>query len=160
MGVLVAAILITILAPVLYNIATARTAGYLFNGRYTLPIAAGIVILGARLAPRPKAAWLGPVRVVTATVVVANILAFVWVLRRYMVGANGPLNPFAHVAGAWSPPIPAVLLVAFFVIVEICTVGWWWAVATEVGDRFLMGELDEFTAVANVHSKHRHSKSS
>jgi Predicted membrane protein (DUF2142) len=126
---------VTVAAPVLYNVATARTSGYLFNGRYTLPIAVGVAVVASALAPVSVRGWLRGVGVLTVLIALANVVAFAWVLRRYMVGEDGPSNPFAHVAGHWSPPIPLVALVLLFAAIEAVTMLWLWSVAKEIHAR-------------------------
>ncbi len=132
MCAVVVAATVTVAAPVLYNVATARTSGYLFNGRYTLPVAVGVAVVGSMLAPESIRRWLRGVGVLLVFVALANVAAFAWVLRRYMVGEDGPSNPFAHVAGHWSPPIPLVVLVLLFVVIEAATMLWLWTVAKEI----------------------------
>ncbi len=134
LSAVVATAAITVAAPVLYNVATARTSGYLFNGRYTLPIAVGVAVVGSTLVPVSTRAWLRGVGIVTFFVALANVVAFVWVLRRYMVGEDGPSNPFAHVAGYWNPPIPFWVLVLLFVAIDVATMLWLWSVAKEIDE--------------------------
>jgi hypothetical protein len=112
---------LTVLVPVALESAQARSFGYIWQGRYTLPVAAGIPLLGAAMA-RDTLRRLGGrlVVVLVGLLVTAHFLAFVWALRRYAVGINGWFDDDL----VWQPPVPAVALVVAFAA-TLVAYGWW-----------------------------------
>jgi hypothetical protein len=112
---------LTVLVPVVLESAQARSFGYIWQGRYTLPLAAGIPLLAAAMA-RDTLARIGGrlVAILVGLLVTAHFLAFVWALRRYAVGINGWFDSDIR----WQPPIPAVVLVAAFAA-TLVAYGWW-----------------------------------
>ena len=87
-------IALAFVVPVVIETARASANNLVWHGRYTLPFAVGIPILGGyalrevegtRFAMSRVAWWLG------VGFVVAQSLAFVEALRRYTVGVNGPV---------------------------------------------------------------------
>lgn len=106
-------IALAFVVPVVIETARASANNLVWHGRYTLPFAVGIPILGGyalrqvegtRLAISRVAWWLG------VGFVAAQALAFAEALRRYTVGINGPVF-FFWSPTAWSPPLPSWLLV-------------------------------------------------
>lgn len=113
---LVAVAATAIVASVGIDSSHARNVGLAWQGGYLLPFAGGLPLLATACFPRP---W----RPGAAGALLAALLAFAEVacifqaLRRYAVGASGPLN----LAGGWSPPggvslvlVGAVLAAAAF----------------------------------------------
>jgi hypothetical protein len=110
--------LLTWLLPIAFETRDAHNAGYFWQGRYTLPLAVGVPILAAfgsaesgriRRVASGRVLWcLG------VALGVSQVLAFGQAIRRYAVGAHGPNNFFTDTA--WSPPIPAALLLIGFAI--------------------------------------------
>jgi len=110
--------LLVVVMPVAIETADARSIGFGWQGRYGLPLAAGIPILASYLAGD---ALLGLGRRLWALIAgvlgIAHVAAFAWALHRYMVGVDGSFFPSS---AKWSPPVPAlVLLVAFAATVGI-----------------------------------------
>ncbi len=95
------------LVPVVLEFRAARSVGIFWQGRYTLPLACGLIAmvaivvgerLGARhMSHRVRVAFVG-------VFVTAQFAAFYWNLRRYTVGVGGAILPW-HTA--WSPPLTA-----------------------------------------------------
>ena len=115
--VILALIVAVLVTPIVLDTISARTTGFEWQGRYTLPLAVGIPILAAyalgndeRLT-RPTTLRL-TAGVITLALVAEQIHVFVWNLHRYMVGVNGPLD---FLSGSWQPPAPPGLLIAAFV---------------------------------------------
>ncbi|MHB8682124.1 MAG: DUF2142 domain-containing protein [Acidimicrobiales bacterium] len=106
---------LTVVIPVALESSQAAKVGFIWQGRYTLPLAVGIPLLAAALVPDDLAARLGSrtVRLLAGTVVVAQGAMFFAALRRYAVGTQGRIDFFA---GSWRPPGGAVLVTAVFVL--------------------------------------------
>jgi Predicted membrane protein (DUF2142) len=119
---LIAAILLTIVVPIAAEVPAANTFGFAWQGRYTLPLAVGVPILGgaaagvgATLGPRAAlrlTAWLA------ALLGVAHFAAFWWMLLRYQVGVGRGLNPLE---GSWHPPGGSLLIL---VVYAVGLLGW------------------------------------
>jgi hypothetical protein len=117
---------IAYLVPVAIETWRASANNLVWHGRYTLPFAVGIPLLGGfawrdlertKLALHRVALWLG------AGFVVAQVLAFSEALRRYTVGINGRIL-FFWSSTPWSPPVPSWMLVAGYVVVIAALTGW------------------------------------
>jgi hypothetical protein len=108
--------LATIVAPLL-QLPTVVTAGLAWQGRYALPLAAGIPILaayGLSSAGAELAAVLRRLGTVLAVLLgVALVTAFYFAARRYAVGLDGPITFLGH--EDWQPPLPIALLLLTFV---------------------------------------------
>jgi hypothetical protein len=122
------------LVPVGIETWRASANNLVWHGRYTLPFAVGIPLLGGyawqrleggQLAIRRVATWLA------AGFVVAQLLAFAEALRRYTVGINGPIF-FFWSSEAWTPPVPSALLVVGYLVL-MAGLAWW--VLRSVWDR-------------------------
>lgn len=101
-----------VVVPFVLEDLNVRTIGFQWQGRYTLPLAVGVPIVACSTMTGRR--WsLRADRVariaIGVAVVVAQSAAFVQLLRRFSVGANGPLWFFDRVA--WRPPVPALALV-------------------------------------------------
>lgn len=107
--------------PVIYTVSHAHTYGDIVQGRYLLPGAIGVILISAALAGKNLKSSLPIATTVLASVAVANIFAFTWVLRQYIRG-EGQLNAVSHMHELWLPPIPAKLLVCVFALVNIAIV--------------------------------------
>ncbi len=122
---LLAATAATVILPVIIEVAGAGEAGLIWQGRYSLPLAVGVPLLaGIGVASSTRSldvsrrlAW-----VIAVALAVAQSLAFTQALRRYAVGADGPLWFFS--SARWEPPVPALLLVGGYVVV-IAAAMWW-----------------------------------
>ena len=96
---------------------TIRQLGFMWQGRYTLPLLMGVPISAALVAARAwptgkisqRAVWLGG-----SLIWVGLCLAFFQTERRYMVGAAGPLRIWS--SSSWSPHLPVLLLLLVFAL--------------------------------------------
>jgi hypothetical protein len=114
---LIGAIVLTIVVPTTAEVPGANTFGFAWQGRYTLPLAVGVPILGAlaaavggALAPQAAVrltAWLA------LLLGVAHFSAFWWMLLRYQVGVGHGLNP---VQGSWHPPGGSLLVLFAYAV--------------------------------------------
>ena len=95
----------TLLFPIAFETALANRLGYIWQGRYSIPTAVGLVIIGSsswlrRLSARVVQVLLGAVAVVE--------VATLWTaLRRYTVGTNGS---WFLIDARWDPPLPPFVL--------------------------------------------------
>jgi hypothetical protein len=105
--------------PVALESSRAREIGFVWLGRYTLPLAAGLPILAARLgAPVLRAAGRRLTPLFVAALAVAHLLAFVWALKRYTHGFGfGAPDP-------WAPPGSTPVLILVFAVAS-AAYGWW-----------------------------------
>jgi hypothetical protein len=110
----IAALVVVWLAlPLIINGFTNSRAGLTYEGRYSVPIFAGLVFLpmfndGTKLrAPRISQGEL--VKAVLALVVIAEVGAFWQMLRRFSVGANGKIILTGSIS--WQPAIAPMSLV-------------------------------------------------
>jgi hypothetical protein len=106
---------LVVVLPVLLEAWQVREIGFQWQGRYTLPLAVGLPVLAAIALSTDSFAHLAQRRIAVllgAGLALAQTLAFAQALRRYTVGAHGPIFFFAH--AAWEPPIPALLLVVAY----------------------------------------------
>lgn len=97
--------------PVGLQLPGAEDAGLIWQGRYLLPLAAGLPLLCALLLAREQPGLLQLARldaVLVPALLLAHVAALYWVLRRYAVGADGRL---LVTAAPWETPvgIPAVM---------------------------------------------------
>ena len=111
--------LLSLVAPIAAIVLSARGIGLVGQGRYFIPLWAGVAVVAA-LSFRAPTAWVRRgwwlATLLVAAIAVSDAVSFFGGLRRYTVGVHGPLNPLAHVAGGWNPPLPAWSLdAAFFV---------------------------------------------
>jgi hypothetical protein len=96
-----------------------------WQGRYDLPTFVGIIVFSAgsieRRLGRMELRRVMPL--VIAVVAGLQVVEFAGVLRRYVVGTNGPLNPFDWKNG-WHPPhIAALPLLGVGVVVLAASYG-------------------------------------
>ncbi|HWC12828.1 MAG TPA: DUF2142 domain-containing protein [Acidimicrobiales bacterium] len=116
-------VVLTVAVPVVIESAEARRLGFVWQGRYTLPLAVGVPLLAAALG-RDVLARLGSrlVAVLLGLLVTGHFLAFVWALRRHAMGVDGwfgdPLE--------WQPPGSALVVVVAFAAALVAQ-GWWLA---------------------------------
>jgi hypothetical protein len=119
------------------DLVTARHSGLVWQGRYALPVlVAAVMVLGT---PSPTRSDHDPVRwqpVVGAVAVAVWIAGAYQSLRRWSVGANGPLSPLEWERGG-SAIHPMVCLIVFAVAACWC----WWLLFDD--DR---GTFDDWTA--------------
>jgi hypothetical protein len=129
---LLAAAAATVVLPVLVEAFGAREAGYIWQGRYSLPLAVGVPLLaGIGIGGAEAARGLGRrVPMILAVGLAAGqVLAFAQGLRRYAVGADGPVWFFGD--ARWEPPVPSPLLILLYGVVVAVTL--WWIVLEPSG---------------------------
>ena len=126
-AVLLGLVAATIFVPVAIESPTFADARTLtWQGRYTLPLAVGVPILAAgTLSMTRRGRQLATSRlvwVVGILVAGAQFVAFGQNLRRYTVGADGPIGFWSP--AKWTPPLPRLLLLLSFAAVVSAFV-WW-----------------------------------
>ena len=114
--------------PVALEVQGVSAVGFIWQGRYSLPLAIGVPLLAARAidighgvtitAPAQRRIALA----VTATTAVGAGIAFYQALRRYTVGVSGPVLLWDDIR--WQPPLPAWSVVAFGICAHL-VMGWW-----------------------------------
>src|SRR5207249_11692688 len=99
--------------------------GYIWQGRYTLPLAVGVAILAGFALSRELAAAdmfaraTGPIVAALST---AQGLAYLAFAQRFSVGRRGPLN---FVSGShWSPPVPFPVLIVTALAASVAYNAW------------------------------------
>jgi hypothetical protein len=105
----------TVLVPILIEGSQASRVGFIWQGRYTLPLAVGLPLAAALAAglrglvpealTRNLAVWLA------ALVGLAQFGAFAYALLRYQVGIDGGYD---LLAGSWHPPGGSLAVLLFF----------------------------------------------
>jgi hypothetical protein len=129
---LLATCAMAVVVPVIIVTRQAHVDGIVWQGRDSLPLSVGTVILGAALCSRAARSavlerWASIVIVVVISGV--DLLAFYTNLRRYAVGRYGPHFFFLHSQG-WSPPTGQFLTLAVYGIVTtliaLLAVLWIW----------------------------------
>jgi hypothetical protein len=146
---LLAATSATVVLPVIVESAGAHEAGFIWQGRYTLPLAVGVPLIagigvGTSERARDVSRRLG--WVIAGALAVAHALAFAQALRRYAVGADGPLWFFPD--ARWEPPVPSFVLIVGYGLA--ITLAMWWIVLAPSGllQRRDQGAPDEPTVAA------------
>ena len=112
--VLVSMVVLVVAIPVVFNVATAQSRGFVWQGRYGLPLAVGIPLAGMALVDRSGAFSRRTNRLLAFVgigVFLADVAAFAAALRRNTVGIGGPTDPFK---GGWQPPLGAVSVTVWF----------------------------------------------
>ncbi len=123
-GVLVCLVVLTVALPIVFDATNARNLGFVWQGRYMLPLAAGIPIVAAGAVAKGylsdrthrRAAVIFP-----AILVISELALFFDALRRYTVGSRGPFSPFG---GIWHPPFGTVAISLAFVVVLVAYGAW------------------------------------
>ena len=108
----------TIVLPAVADAREGTTVGFVWLGRYTLPLAVGIVLVAAFAVSEGEHGPLDSLFrrcavVVTAVVAACQALTTYWLLRRFMVGLRGSL---LLRNASWRPPLPAVVLLLVAVL--------------------------------------------
>ncbi|MFZ0249667.1 MAG: DUF2142 domain-containing protein [Acidimicrobiales bacterium] len=92
---------VVVLLPIPISLVHARTLGIVWQGRYTLPLSAGVPILASALGNRSSDSSTLWIRLVLfLALALASLLAFLETLRRYAVGNQGP---FDLIGARWHP---------------------------------------------------------
>jgi hypothetical protein len=131
---MVVTLLFTFVVPVAIETARAGNNGLVWHGRYTLPFAVGIPLLGgyalrdvgSKFDLRRIAWWLG------VGFVIAQGFAYAQALRRYTVGSTNKIWYFLD--PSWNPPLPAWLLTFGFLAVIAALALWVFKAAVD-GER-------------------------
>ncbi|MCU1514591.1 MAG: hypothetical protein JWO10_1681 [Microbacteriaceae bacterium] len=125
MAIMIAAAL---LVPALVQGYSVRQTGVIWQGRYGLFLYLGVIIVAGWLLSRSIGARLAFVAW-RVTFVGAGLLwvfgsgAFLFVLVRYVIGFDAPLQRM-FLAPAWQPPLGWLVLVASFTVVSFLFFGW------------------------------------
>ncbi|MEO6126318.1 MAG: DUF2142 domain-containing protein [Ilumatobacteraceae bacterium] len=96
---------VAVIGPIMFEAAFASSVGFIWQGRYSIPTALGLTVLGisSRWASLTERG-----RMIVAAIAAAVQVVTLWVvLQRYTVGAHGS---WRFDRSAWQPPIPALLL--------------------------------------------------
>lgn len=102
---------VMVVGPIAFEVIFASKVGFIWQGRYSIPTAIGLVVLGApehstRMSHRASSLMLGAA--------MAAQVATLWVvLRRYTGGAHGS---WWFIGAAWNPPVPPLLVVLVNVV--------------------------------------------
>ncbi|HET7489808.1 MAG TPA: DUF2142 domain-containing protein [Acidimicrobiales bacterium] len=106
-----------ILVSVPFEVLEAHRIGLFWQGRYTLPLAAGVPIVALARVPadRLRAVRRSWARLAAALVLVtAHLVAMNYGIRRFAVGTTGPRLFFSR--PAWSPPLPHWVLATAYAV--------------------------------------------
>jgi Predicted membrane protein (DUF2142) len=112
-----------VVVPGIAQVAEVNKVGFIIGGRYMLPLAVGIPLLGAfilerRLLNARQSHSL--TKLFCIALLPAHLVLLVFAMIRWQQGINGKLNPLA---GSWHPPsgslIPVVLMVAGIVLTGV-----------------------------------------
>ena len=123
-------VVLVVFVPVLVEYARARSVGFIWDGRYTIPLAIGIPLVAAVLIDHSTAMTSMRSRltaVLGVGITLGSFLAFAEALRRYTVGVTGPLDYF-H--GPWSPPWGALTLTLGYLAGSALFTAFLWYLAT------------------------------
>jgi cyanate permease len=99
----------SVVIPTAAEVATREQTGFPWQGRYTLPLAIGIVLLSGMIASRrflttaDGRSWDRMARIFVPLVAVAHFFAWGSVLKRYSLGASSGF-PFGDYNIKWAPP--------------------------------------------------------
>jgi len=117
-------IAIVFVLPVAESTVIARSIGFFYQGRYTLPLAVGLPLLAAlALGKRLIGCSLQRrlLAVVATLAATAHFVAYVYAMHRYTVGQSGPLMFWRH--PIWSPAVfPAILSLTMMVLLGLAVV--------------------------------------
>ena len=123
--VLITTALVTMTGPVLIESVYFPKQGYFWQGRYTMPLAVGVVILAGFAVARESGVadlFARANGAIGAAVSTAHMLAYLAFAQRFSVGREGPLN---FLSGShWSPPVPLPLLVVIALTSTIAFSRW------------------------------------
>jgi hypothetical protein len=120
------AIAAAVAVPILETVTTYGHDGFILQGRYVLPVSAGIPIValgwvrsrnGDGTTRRLQISF-------AAAIAIAQFFAFYFALRRYRVGVDGPIFGSGSLPRAlvWSPPLGTIPVEAAFLIACIAIV--------------------------------------
>ena len=107
-AVLLAGLVVLVVAvPTALEVASANVVGFYWQGRYTLPLGVGVVLVAAALGRRAAPVPVGLQVVLLALVGTAHVASFVVALGRHTVGTG---NGLGLLDVRWEPPLPAPVL--------------------------------------------------
>lgn len=110
--------------PAVVQAALINTSGFIWQGRYSLPLFA-ITVISAGLAARFRPfSWRPQARTITRIILLgawlAHLYAFLYVLRRYVVGLQESANwQTMFTVPGWQPPLSWEVLTALFAAVML-----------------------------------------
>ncbi|WP_084507648.1 DUF2142 domain-containing protein [Arthrobacter sp. TB 26] len=119
-----AALAMLIFVPAILQASIWKSMGFVWQGRYNLPLVVVLLIAVGMTARRlhfPQSAGAQSVaRVFLWSAVFCHLLAFAFVLRRYVVGTFGGGNWHAMINGVqWQPPLSWFLLTLMYLAVMV-----------------------------------------
>lgn len=133
----VVASVIGVVALTLSEITQAERIGFVWQGRYSLPVAIAVPILAAwvigtsgRIRPR-SLRGMGALAIGSLTVFL--LFSYVVVMRRYVIGAPSPYLDYLF-EGDWEPKLPKHLLLALAALATTA-LGLWLATLALAGQR-------------------------
>lgn len=125
---IVAVLAATVVVPVALDAMQAPRTGFIWQGRYTIPVAVGVPLLcgwalatARRPLPPVVGRWLAPLLAVGF--VAAHVGMFYTALRRYAVGSEGPMR-FLAADLPWVPPLGNLGSLAAYGVVMTVLAGW------------------------------------
>jgi len=111
--------------PVILTLANAQRDCLIWQGRYMLPLGVGLPIMASLAASRRTEPHPAVPSLIIIAAVLAEIIAYWAILRRYTVTVDGPINPLFTWHTAWSPPLPSLVL-AWAYLVGGLALGYWY----------------------------------
>lgn len=130
-----------VVLPLVASLPEARTHGLAWQGRYQYPAAAGIPLLASALLGKARTTMGRSGGMAVTAIVIAHLVTFYWVLRRYTVGLGSFVNAFAQVPGGWKPPVPAVVLASLVTVIGVGS-GLWLLARLKQPLRLEAGDVD------------------
>jgi hypothetical protein len=133
-ALVVAVIAATIAFPVLSEMQTAERLGFIWQGRYTLPIGVGIPILAAWVVGtrmRPSGVLRAGAAVLAVGVAVGNLAGWATMMTRYHTGSSAPITSYFRWSNTWHAPLgnvvtTALLVAALGALAVLLAAGAWW----------------------------------
>ncbi|MCU1656362.1 MAG: hypothetical protein JWO57_1018 [Pseudonocardiales bacterium] len=124
-AVVVALVGATVAVPTLLAYSQAHKYGIVGEGRYILPVAVGVPVLCAYgwSWGRARAGWLFAVALVLGlAAALVQTAGFVQALHRYRTGIDAPV--WVRNA-AWAPPLPWLVAIVAFAVLQGALLLWW-----------------------------------
>ncbi len=118
-------LVVLVCGPIVFETALADRVGFIWQGRYSIATAIGLLIVGigewnARLRP-------SVLRWILYAVAMAQIVTLWAVLQRYTVGAHGSWT-FDH--ARWDPPVPPIFLLGADAVLMVAAI--WMSIGRSV----------------------------
>jgi hypothetical protein len=120
-------LLASFVLPAVLDLPDARTHGLIWQGRYSLPMVSGLVIVASGVIGSHcsfAGLTLRLTRLVMAACAVASFLAFAEALRRYAVGTAGPID---FLGSRWQPTGGSIVDLVWFAVVATALSVWLYA---------------------------------